>query len=279
MSKIKKILQVGNLLSLDVVLGAVAGMCFFVELLEATVPASAYLLLGMAVWSIYTLDHLWDAKSAAGKAHSRRHVFHQENFKKIATAWMLVVFTGLVLVAGLTELRFLLFRGLILGGMMVLWMSLIHIVGDPVSWLKEISTAAFYVIGIMLAPYLLMDQEEVPVFIPVFGADYFLVAWINLLILSYLDKESDRKDGFGSIVNVLSERKLRILVFSLAVLGIFFFFLQLLILGSFYHIFTGLLLVMLLIHVIVFLDPNQTKESARQKLEATFLIPIILLLL
>ena len=74
----RKILLYLNLLSLDVVLGAMAGMLFFSDLLEVNIAGSVYFLLGLAVWSIYTLDHLMDARSAINKPQSPRHQLHQK---------------------------------------------------------------------------------------------------------------------------------------------------------------------------------------------------------
>jgi hypothetical protein len=57
-----------------------AGMKFFADLLEVNLSLLVYILLGMAVWCIYTLDHLWDAKSISGKASTKRHVFTKNIF-------------------------------------------------------------------------------------------------------------------------------------------------------------------------------------------------------
>lgn len=50
-----------NALSLDVVLGGVISGLFFAKLLEVTLPSQVLVELALAVWVIYTLDHLWDA--------------------------------------------------------------------------------------------------------------------------------------------------------------------------------------------------------------------------
>jgi hypothetical protein len=70
-----------NILSLDVVAGAVAGALFFGEILQVQLSFSVLTALGLTVWIIYTLDHLRDAKQILNVASTDRHRFHQEHFK------------------------------------------------------------------------------------------------------------------------------------------------------------------------------------------------------
>ncbi len=276
MDSIRKILKFGNVLSLDVALGAMAGMLFFVDLLNTAIPAASYMLLAMAVWSVYTLDHLWDARSTGGKAHTNRHFFHQKNFKKIASIWVVVILAGLMMAIGTAELRVLLVPGLLIGGLMMVWMAFIRLIGRNMVSSKEFSTAVFYVVGIVLVPYLYWENEHSQSVFRIFALEYLLLAWINLLILSYLDKESDQEDGFGSILTLISPGVLKKLIIALSAVSVLGLIVQLVFLDSYYHIHSGILLVILLIHVLIFLDPNQDKEIARQKLEASFLLPFFL---
>ncbi len=279
MSAFRNIIQFANVLSLDVVLGSMAGMVLFSEILNVSVPVSAYLLLGMAVWSIYTLDHLWDAKCTKGIAHSKRHLFHQVKFKEIAVVWIIVFLLGIGMAAGLDELQFSLAPGLIIGLLMAFWMTFIRWGGEKLAWLKEFSTAAFYVIGIVLVPFLLRNTDlDLSVFF-VFATEYFFLAWLNLLILSYWDKESDQKDGFVSITNLISPSKLNRMIIALSTLGVLILIVQFWVLPSYFHIYTGLILIILLIHILKFLNPSENPENSRQSLEASFLIPLLLLVL
>lgn len=141
---------------------------------------------------------------------------------------------------------------------------------------KEFSTAVFYVVGIVLVPYLYWENEHSQSVFRIFALEYLLLAWINLLILSYLDKESDQEDGFGSILTLISPGVLKKLIIALSAVSVLGLIVQLVFLDSYYHIHSGILLVILLIHVLIFLDPNQDKEIARQKLEASFLLPFFL---
>ena len=88
----KKILFYANILSLDVVAGALAGMLFFSDLLGVEVSGKAFVVLALAVWSIYTFDHLWDAKSTKNIPRSDRHYFHYRNFRPMVFAFVLAFF-------------------------------------------------------------------------------------------------------------------------------------------------------------------------------------------
>src|SRR5690554_6802588 len=73
-----------QILSIDIVLGACAGMLFFDRLIGADLRMLLYVLLGLAVWCIYTFDHLLDAKQIKKTASTPRHAFHQKHFRTLA---------------------------------------------------------------------------------------------------------------------------------------------------------------------------------------------------
>jgi len=272
------ILYYFNLLSLDVVLGAIAGMLFFSDLLEAKISVSIYFLLGMAVWSIYTWDHLMDGRSALGKPQSPRHQFHQQNFRFLLPLVFSCILFGGLLFFSLGEMEFIQTRGIVLGTVTVIWMGFLKIAGSKLSWLKEISTALIYVLGISLAPFASLDMELVDNFSNVFAVIYFLAALVNLLILSYLDAEEDQKDGFGSVLLLIPKTSLKNLIMLLGMIGIGVLLVLVVLLPSFYHIHSVILGLILSYHLILFFSKNQTKDQVRRKSEALFLLPFLLLL-
>jgi hypothetical protein len=279
MKKIKLFLLLINLLSLDVVLGACAGMYFFSDLLDVNSPFLTYVLLGLAVWGIYTIDHLLDAKLTGRTAISKRHRFHQQYFKTIIIIWLLLILLGLCLLMLFPQIHFTVLPGSILALLMIFWMGLIRWIGERASWLKEISTAVFYVAGIALVPVLLAPKELIDHFFYLFFGAYSVLACINLLILSFLDCEGDRVDGYGSVLVIISKRQLSYLIW---ILGIFLsgvLIILLLWLPSFYKIHCSLLLIMVLFHLLQFSSNSQNnKEGIRKKLEASFILPLILLI-
>lgn len=278
MGIIRNILYYFNLLSLDVVLGAMAGMLFFSDFLDVDIPASAYFLLGMAVWSIYTWDHLMDARSTSGNPQSPRHQFHQKYFRFLLPFVFSCILIGCVLLFFSEELQFLLTPGIVLGAVIVVWMGFLKITGTKVSWLKEISTALIYVLGISLAPFVSLDFDLVDQNFYIFAFIYFLAALVNLLMLSFLDAEEDQKDGFGSVLVLIPKACLKNLIFLLAMTGIGILVVLAIILPSFYHVHSVILGLILGYHLILFFSKNQTKDQVRRKSEALFLLPFLLLL-
>ena len=252
MKTLRRTLLFFNLLSLDVVFGAMAGMYFFSDILESNCPLVSYFLLGMAVWGIYTLDHLADAKMTVRQATSRRHQFHQKNFKLISKAWVFVVLAGFSFLFLFREIHFLIISGVLLSLIMTFWMACLRWIGEKASWLKEISTAIFYVSGITMVPWLLKDPDYNSVIFYLLISGYLILAFLNLLILSYMDQRGDERDGFGSILVILSKAQLSQLIWFLGIFGIVFlvvlFFLQ----PSYFKIHISLLVLMFLFHLLQF---------------------------
>lgn len=275
---LRNILNYFNILSLDVVLGAMAGMLFFSDLLDVDIPGSAYFLLGMAVWSTYTWDHLMDSRSVLGKNQSLRHQFHQKYFRFLLPLVFSCILIGCVLLFFSGDLKFLLTPGIVLGAVIVVWMGFLKIAGTKVSGLKEIVTALIYVLGISLGPFVSLDFDLVDKNFYIFAFIYFLAALVNLLILSFLEAEEDQKDGFGSALVLIPKAGLKNLILLLAMTGIGILSVLAVIFPSFYHIHSVILGLILGYHLILFFSKNQTKDQVRRKSEALFLLPFLLLL-
>lgn len=278
MNGLQIIYQKLNLLSLDVALGACGGMYFFSHLLGLNLNWGFYFLMALAVWGIYTLDHLIDVRGLKKKAQTKRHVFHQRYFKSILVFLIAVVLIGFGIAFALEPMHDLLLPGLALALIIVFWMLLIRKLFPRAVWLKEISIALFYVIGIALVPFLKADKEWIHIAFYFLASGYVLVAWINLLILSYQDRDSDEKDGFASILTLLSKGQLEVLIIGICVFGGLYFVGLMLWLPSYFHIYSGILLVILLFHAIQFLTAGQNPESVRRRLELSFLLPFLLML-
>ncbi len=265
-----------NLLSLDVVFGAIAGMLFFVHLTGNTVSDELYLLLGISVWNIYTFDHLMDAKAIKGIATMERHRFHQQYFWMLCFALVLASTIAIYMLLTNPNVSFILKPGMYLAlGLLVLMIS-IKAAGPRFAWLKEITTAVFYVAGISLVAWKI--QQEVPIQFILFQLTYFLLAWLNLLILSYIDEESDKNSGFSSIFSLLEAPKVKMLIFAVGSAGLLLALGLLLFIGSYYRIYAGILVIILGIHLLQFGGGHTIKKTSRQILEASFLLPFILLI-
>lgn len=266
-----------NLLSLDVVFGAMAGMFFFADLLDVSLPSALYLVLAMAVWGMYSMDHLIDAKKITHLASSERHRFHQRYFVLLIILLALVTLTGLVMVILFEKLQFMLFPGIIFAGIMLFWMGLLLLFEKKIAWLKEISTAFFYVSGISLAPFLSHFPNEIPKEFYFIFVAYILLAAINLYILSYIDEKYDARDDLGSALQLLSKIALGRFILLLSIGTIIYLVAAFILVPSYYRIHCSILLIVTLFHILEFYKKN--KKNIRKKLEASFLLPWVLLIL
>ncbi len=261
---------------MDVVLGAMAGMLFFQKLLQIQLFWQAYGLLALAVWSIYTLDHLLDVREDSPHFSSRRK-FHFRHRK------MLMLFLGLAVLIGLVgafwwfgwgkELQLTLILALMILGSNLM----IRKIGT--GWLKELSIAVFYVVGIFWLPVLRASEMDVSWIDLLFLPAYILLAFLNLLMLSQLDQLEDESAGYFSATRTLTPALLLTIIRKIAFALIFLSMAGFILLPSFYRPFSCILLVMALVHYLVFFNPNLDFEEKRKRMEAVFLLPWLLVFL
>ncbi|MFN4000054.1 hypothetical protein [Algoriphagus sp.] len=267
-----------SLLSIDVVLGAMAGLLFFSRLFRVEVDLTVYLLLGSAVWCIYTLDHILDAKSGVFPL-SDRYVFHQNN----RTVLMVCVLAVAILGLGLAFLTFGLgkefFWSVGLGALILATMFLIRKAGKSAGLLKEISTGVLYVLGIAWIPLLRIGSMDLSYLFAGFLFGYSLLAVINLLTLAVLDANEDHVQGFPSAADILPLVKLVEVIRRLNFLLIFVSLAGFIFLSSLYRPFACVILLMALVHYLTFFQADLSSEQKRMRMEASFMLPVLLLFL
>jgi hypothetical protein len=278
MTEKNSLFQYISWLSIDVVLGAVAGLLFFSRLLHTELDPLIYQLLGMAVWCIYTLDHVLDSRQLTTPVSSR-FVFYQ----KYGGILMLFVFPfalcGLFLAYRVLGLGIELYFSIGLGLIILLTMLLLRKAGKSAALIKEFSTAVFYVLGIAWIPLLRIEgidwTWQILVFIPV----YIGLAFLNLLMFSFLDREEDEIHGFASVALKIEPLSLLVWIRRLAFLLIFLSLAGFIFLPSFYRPFACVLLLMALVHYLTFFNAGISKDAKRGRMEASFMLPLLLIFL
>ena len=261
-------------LSLDVVIGAMASLYFFQELLHVSLDWPAFVLLGFAVWTIYNLDHLLDARKITNTSSPRR-AFHRKYQVILGVGILIAVLLGL---AGAffwmgwgKEFQLTLILAFSMFGCR--WA--IQKFGPVL--LKEVSIALFYVVGTIWLPLLRAEAADLSWAVLIFAALFFVMALLNLWMLSFLDREEDRQDGFLSIAQVYPSLQLIQWIRSLSFLGIFATLAVFILLPSFYRPFSCLLLLLLLVHYLTFFQTRLSSTQKRQRMELAFWIPWLLL--
>lgn len=193
-------------LSVDVAAGALAGGCMAQGVCGVAVHGSWYVVLPMAVWVVYTLDHLLDARRLGARASTPRHRFHHVHFTTIAAvaAGVGVLTFGLAVWGmGLPGLAFGACMAALTGGHLLL----VRWAGSRVApWLlKELGVALVYVLGIWGWPLWLSHDRLTPaLLLPV--VQYLALALANLLTFSWFERESDAADGQTSFVLAIGSR-------------------------------------------------------------------------
>ena len=261
-------------LSLDVVIGAMASLYFFQELLHVSLDWPAFVLLGLAVWTIYNLDHLLDARKIADTSSPRR-AFHRRHQVVLGVGILIAVLSGLVgaffWMGWGKEFQLTLILAFSMFGCR--WA--IQKFGPVL--LKEVSIALFYVVGTIWLPLLRAEAADLSWAVLIFAAIFFVLALLNLWMLSFLDREEDRHDGFLSIAQVYPSLQLIQWIRSLSFLGIFASLAVFILLPSFYRPFSCLLLLLLLVHYLTFFQTRLSSAQKRQRMELAFWIPWLLL--
>ncbi|WP_373396724.1 hypothetical protein V8V91_18630 [Algoriphagus halophilus] len=276
MNSIKELYQRLTWLSLDVVF-AMGGMLFFSRLLRVQLHWTIYALLGMAVWAIYTFDHLMDARVHPTGSKMDRHGFHQKHGLALWFFLVVVVLMGLYGAYVVFGIGKELFAGGILGVIILLVMLAIRGLPPRFHWLKELNTAIFYVIGIALIPFLRFSFLDWTWETGIITSGYIALAYLNLIMLSFLDAGKDQASGYGSLISVLSKDQLNQVIRILCIAIIVVFFGGIIFLPSFYKVFSSLILIMGLIHYLTFFNPKLSSTQIRYRMEATFFLPWILL--
>lgn len=196
-----------NALSLDVMAGVVVCTFFFARLIGVTLPTEVPMLLALAVWSIYTLDHLWDARRSKCPRLTFRYQFHKQHFNTLALLLSIIIIAGLVLLPRLPVQT--LWWGVALS-LTVVVHFLLSGTKMPV-YHKELLIATIYTGGILTGPVSLLEGTlSAPL---IFCMLLFMgLALTNLLIFAYYESDQDRLQRFASLIGAIGTEKSRILI-------------------------------------------------------------------
>jgi hypothetical protein len=265
-------------LSLDVALGATIMSAFVAHFMQVAVPFGVYFSLFVAVWLIYTIDHLIDASKLKSEKASFRHLFHQKHFNTLTVLWVFVFLFGVFYSFLLPyETRKI---GFIASALVIVHLVLVYLLGSRVSVFiqKELGIAFTYCVGIAVGPVSLNpDFNNFGYF---FLGQIFLLALINLLEFSWFDKTIDKKQGQTSAILNLGEKLVIELIFFLLSLFMLSLVLAFLFFPKYemYEITLAVMSLVLFV-IIAFQKYFAKKERYRVLGDMIFLFPSIMLVL
>jgi 4-hydroxybenzoate polyprenyltransferase len=256
-----------SILSIDVAVGAVVGALFFAQSSDISVSFFSLLSLACTVWIIYTADHMLDVVHLKHHASTERHLFHQKHFKQL-TQWIFII-AGVdgVLLFFLPEDTVL--QGLALGCLVALYL----LFQRKLKVTKEFSVALLYVAGIVIPVSSITEISKIDL---VVVSAYFILAFINLVFISIMEKESDLKDNHASIATTLNEKVLVWMLMALLVVVVVLCFLLFAVFDN--QIPSLILLAMAISLWLVIHFRNYFHKSYRMMADAVFLIPVFGLL-
>ena len=255
--------QIIQYLSLDIVVGAIILLRFFSDQSGIFIEWPVYFLLASALWIIYTMDHLNDARRA--RTHSRgRYVFHGNYRLPILVAMLLVFFSAI-------KMLFYVPYSVIIGGVIIFGFCMVYLLVHhqlAAAGIKEIFAALIYSAGIFLAPSIYSRRIDILNF-----SLLFILATLNLLIFSWMEKDDDERDGFSSIATKIGYKKTKTLIICILSTG--------LLLAAFgvsdQPLSAGYFIFSLLLYGIVVVDPKWSKAQNRYRAigDGVFILPIL----
>lgn len=203
-----RIYRIINLLSLDVVVGAVISALFFARVFEVGVRPFGLIALGLTVWIIYTTDHLGDAKKIQGRASTERHRFHQIHYHTLIILTAAALFLDVVAILFIKQQVFQ--WGVALSLIVVAYLF----VHSTLKFLKEIFIALLYTCGVLLLSIPVTSMKlGTPHYLLVI--QFFVAALTNLVMFSWFDRELDERDKRYSFVTKAGELNTRRVVWLL----------------------------------------------------------------
>ena len=273
--------NLAQILSLDVVLGACISAVFIAKFLVVPIPFSSLVALGICVWLIYTADHLIDAYRLRKRvAHTTRHRYHQTRFKTIGVAWVVVALVGIGVTFTLPP-RLIYYGLMLLGGVVIYFLLARYL--PLTQWLpKEFLTAVLYTIGVFL-PSIAIYEYPMYWSVGVLFFQYFFLALGNLLLFSWFEVDTDRKDNHTSLALTIGRTlTYNSIILCLATVIVSSVFMLLIVSTSWASLAAQLtILVMALALLWIIMRPAYFQQHERYRLlgDGVFLLPAIFLLL
>ena len=251
-----------QVLSLDITIGTLAVGLFAVHLFGVTANPVWWIILPLAVWTVYTADHLADGYRQKENSNIYRHDFHYR-YRKILIP--LIAITGIS--AGVLALVFLepavIRGGLILSAMILLYLLLLFFSAKKSNFYfhKELFIAFAYTAGIFLAP--LAWYGKAPCFSKILPIIIlFLLAWVESVMVSFFDYEDDLADGNTSFSLRYGKKQTRKILITVIIISAILMVLSVLFLKDQMSVYAVVIeLLMLTILFVIIYTPRSFQEN------------------
>jgi hypothetical protein len=271
MSPVTRLYYFINILSIDIVAGAIVSALFFAKLFQVHVRPYGLLALGLTVWIIYTIDHLRDAKRIKHRASTKRHRFHQQHFQS------LIVFVGIAILLDIIAIFFIRLQ-IFERGMALAFIVTVYLIGQrSLRFLKEIFIALLYTCGVLLLS-ISVTHVQLNSMHYLLIVQFGLIAWINLVMFSWFDKEYDQQDNQNSFVTILGQYTTKICLYSLFGLNFLLTVIQIYLHGLLSPFLVLLLMNATLLFIFLFRTVLSKNDLYRLIGDAVFFFPVFFLI-
>lgn len=209
-------MRVFRALSFDVVIGAACGGLLAEHVTNARMRPGWWIALLTAVWSIYTGDHLLDARRRPRSSGSYRHEFHRCHTRALTIALGFAIVAGLC--AALTLRPAVQIYGIGLSIAVVLYLASAQgliLRNAP----KEPIAGLLYAAGIWGGPIVMGEGEGSQAWLAAAVALHAVAAILNLVMLGVFEAEADREHGSRSLALRWGSGRTRIFVIALGIVG------------------------------------------------------------
>ena len=262
--------------SIDISIGSVIGALFVAKYIGVTLDFFVLVELFLAVWLIYTFDHLVDSGSGDLELVTFRHKLHRRLSTSIWGVWS---FTLVVLLTLLFKIpNKTLIAGGILGLFVVIYFVLLKFPEDRKIYHKELSAAVIYATGIFLGP-LTIYQGYYTLDLWILYSEFLVLALANLLMFSVFEEAIDQRSGFHSLVKSIGILKTKYIVNVLVILLILASSMGMLFYRNEPQIFGAQLTILVMVLVLALIIANRKSLIINQRFriiaDAIFFLPIL----
>ena len=269
-----------RLLSIDILFGVISSYIFAAVLLESELHLLVPLILCLAVWLVYTLDHLSDASYLGTRAVKPVYRWHWEKRRVL-----LAISAFLFLLALSLSLLYLppgiLLTGLAGAALLTVYLLVHSHPGRRRGYLfKEFWVGGIYTMGIWGLPVLYRNQPVQPVLVLII-ISFFCLVMVNVLTYSYFEQATDRKENLPTFAVRFGPRSCRTLITYFLVTGAMLALTGMFLAGRGRDFrAAGILLLMSLVLSFLYIFPAYFGRKGRFGIlaDAVFLLPCLIFL-
>jgi hypothetical protein len=270
-----------RLLSIDILLGVFSSYIFAAVLLESELHILVPMILCLAVWLVYTLDHLSDAYHLGSDALKPVYLWHWKRRR------ILLGFCAVLVLLAITLSFLYLSPAILLAGLAGTTLLLAYMLVHSLPFrkrryfFKEFWVGGIYTLGIWGLPVLFRDTAVRPALVLIM-ASFFCLVMVNVLSYSYFELPLDREESLPTFAVRYGSRRCRIAIVGFLALAVILALSGLIVGGPGRDLQAGgILLLMSVLLAMIQLFPGYFGRNGRFGIlaDSVFLLPCLILLM